>query len=565
MHSLHTAMPIGITDFKVVRESCYYVDKSRFIGEILRKKGRVTLITRPRRFGKTLALSMLAYFCTIKNAEKNRVLFNDLEIASDTSVMKKQGTYPTIFLSLKDLGANSYELMLDLFKDALHDIFQPFTDLLESNALDNVEKDIFRQIYTLQGKEADLRLSLKRLIQLVYKYYGKKVVLLIDEYDLPIQTAIQYGYYEQCINFMQTFLGACLKDNIYLELAVLTGVQRISKESIFSGINNLDVHTVLSGRYNDIFGLTQNEVSKILNDLGYEDKENEIKDWYDGYQFGKYEIYNPWSVLQYIDNDCVPKTYWINTSENSILIDSLKFITDKKRINLEEIILGKTIPCQINENFTYRDMHKRENALWMMLLASGYLKTADTYQNHDRKWMCHLQIPNYEICSAYEDEILTYISVDQNMDLDTLKDLTEALITGDAAKLQKTLKNIFYTVLSTHDLPKSRENLYHLFLLGLFFCLNKRYIIRSNRESGSGRFDIAFFPIDKKDRAILIELKRATSKNSIQKAAKEALLQIEKNNYTAEFSAQGITDVLKYGIAFSGKEIGIEKDPVSRI
>ena len=402
-------MPVGIEDFgELIQRDYYFVDKTRFIRELLDAQGKITLITRPRRFGKTLTLSMLRYFFDLENAEENRELFQGLDIErAGTQYMKEQGTRPVVFLTLKDIRSDCWEGEREKFALILSYLYQNYLFLLESPALTEVDHEVFRNIWKRTGGRAEMEGAITSLCRMLEKYHGKKPILLLDEYDAPILSAWENGYYKEGIDFMRGFLGSALKTNPSLWAAVLTGVTRVSKESIFSGLNNLDVCGVLSDTYADAFGFTQEEAARLMEECGVGDKLPELKKWYDGYRFGQVEIYNPWSVINFIRNGCKFQRYWINVSGNSILKVLLEHVDEKRREELHQLLqLGEaSVEALVDEGTVYSDIREDENALYMMLLTTGYLKSIETWQDRRGRWWCRLQIPNREVLLAYEDEI----------------------------------------------------------------------------------------------------------------------------------------------------------------
>ncbi len=552
-------MPVGIEDFKkLVQGEYYFVDKTRFIRDLLDIRTDVTLITRPRRFGKTLALSMLQYFFTMENAEENRKLFEGLDIGrAGTQYMREQGTRPVVFLTLKDIRSEDWEGELEKLALNLSHLYRKYLFLLESPALTAVDRDFFRAIWERKSNQAELGDAIANLCRMLELHCQKKPVLLLDEYDAPILSAWENGYYKECIEFMRGFLGSALKTNPSLHLAVLTGVTRVSKESIFSGLNNLKVCSVLSDSYCDIFGFTQEEASKLMEDCGVADKIPELKRWYDGYRFGWAEIYNPWSVVRYIDEGCRFRPYWLNTSGNSILKDLLEQVDGRRQKELEGLLQGKPVRAPIMENIIYSDIHSNRNALFMMLLTTGYLKAVEIWQDErDTEWM-NLQIPNKEIRRAFQDEILGNIVPRQGLIL--CRDMLEAMASGDVAGFSEVLSEILRDFVSYHDIAQP-ESFYHGLMLGFSVLMEGEYRVESNRESGYGRFDIAFFPLKPGTPGVILELKSTKSEEELEETAKAALGQIGEKSYIAEFSRQGVKDVWNYGIAFCGKRVWMEME-----
>ncbi|MBR4694688.1 MAG: AAA family ATPase [Selenomonadaceae bacterium] len=556
MQAQNRPMPVGIEDFKkLVTGNYYFIDKTRFIRELIDTQGVVTLLTRPRRFGKTLSLSMLQYFFTLENAEENRKLFAGLDIErAGENYMSQQGTRPVLFLTLKEIRRPSHASMLAMLASLLQEVYAGYRCILDSDAMDDPAAEYFRRILAGKGSEEDMAISLKRLMAYLEKYYGTQPVLLLDEYDAPILSAWENGYYRECIDFMRSFLGSALKTNPYLGFAVLTGITRISKESIFSGLNNLDVCGVLANLYADAMGFTQEEAAKLMSECGMEDKQPELQQWYDGYLFGQTELYNPWSVINFVQHGCKFQRYWINVSGNSILQVLLRSIDENRYEELQGLLRFRdsSVEALIDEGIIYPDIETDENALYMMLLTTGYLKAIETWQDRRGRWWCRLQIPNREVLLAYEDEVLAKVAGSGNRV--TLFAMLNAMAAGKAAVFQKHLGKILKDMASYHDTAQP-ESFYHGLMLGLTVLMEGEYRVESNRESGYGRFDLAFFPLNQGTPGVILELKAAKSEEDLEEKAKEALEQIAEKEYTAELSRQGVREIWRYGIAFHGKKI----------
>ena len=554
MQALKRPMPVGIEDFKdLVAGHYYFIDKTRFIKELIDTQGKVTLITRPRRFGKTLSLSMLQYFFTLENAEENRQLFAGLDIErAGEKYMSQQGTRPVVFLTLKEVRAGKHDVMMDLLARVLQGLCMRYQYMLSSDRLSAEDKNNFRRLLELRGSEADLRLSLCSLMQWLEAVHGQKPVLLLDEYDAPILSAWENGYYRECIDFMRGFLGSALKTNPALGFAVLTGITRISKESIFSGLNNLDVCGVLTELYNDAMGFTQEEAAKLMADCGAADKVAELAKWYDGYRFGQAEIYNPWSVINFVRHGCEFRPYWLNTSGNSILKDLLTKVDRRRQKELEGLLHGIGVESPVMEEVVYSDLTDSRDALFMMLMTAGYLKPVKTWKDEDCADWALLQIPNLEVRMAYRKEILGHIVPSQGESL--LRDMLRAMTTGDTEEFSECLSCILRDFVSYHDTAQP-ESFYHGLMLGFSVLLDGKYQVKSNRESGYGRFDLAFFPLRPGTPGVILELKAAGSEEELEERAKEALQQIAEKEYCAELSRQGASDIWRYGIAFHGKKV----------
>jgi len=552
-------MPIGVDDFReIVTKKYCFVDKTRFIKEILDGHSKVTLITRPRRFGKTLNLSMLRYFFTMENREKNRGLFVglDIERAGDR-YMAEQGSRPVVFLTLKGAQARDYDGMIVKLSELLRQVYDRVLYLQDSEAISLQDKEYFKSVLNTECPPDKLQFALANLTKFLQKHHGREAILLLDEYDAPIISAWERGYYDDCIDFMRGFLGEALKTNEALDFAVLTGVTRVSKESIFSGLNNLDVCGVLSDIYADTFGFTQAEVECLMTACGVEDRLPELKRWYDGYQFGNVEIYNPWSVINFIRNSCKFQPYWLNTSGNSILKALLARIDARKEKDLMGLLEGKAVSTPLRENIIYADLNSDRNTLYMMLLTSGYLKAVKTWKDEYYEDWVSLEIPNLEIRRAYRYEVLEYIVPNQGQIV--LMDLMEAMTEGKAEDFARYLSELLRDFVSFHDSAHQPESFYHGLLLGLSVWLEGRYRVESNRESGYGRFDIAFFPLKENLPGVVLELKAVKEEGEMGAAAKTAISQIEEKEYLAGLIWQGVTEVWKYGIAFCGKKMWLEQ------
>lgn len=550
---MRKAMPIGVEDFCELRKGYYFVDKTRFIRQLLDERSKVTLLTRPRRFGKTLTMSMLDWFFSIDKADKSRALFTGLDIErAGASYMEARGQYPVIFLTFKDMNGLDWKAMQGLFGNYISMLFLRYTYLLESPRVQEPLKKRFQQLVDMTADEVQLSTALVLLMEMLRQYHGRRVILLIDEYDAPIQQAWENGFYRECIAFQKQLLGSALKSNDNLEFAVLTGVLRVAKESIFSDLNNLDVCSVLSTRYDDIIGFTPEEVRQMAHDLQREDRLPEIRKWYDGYRFGEAEIYNPWSVINFFRNDCFGD-YWVNTSGNGILRALLEKADAQRIETLQTLLDGGTIQVTLNERVIYEDIGRDKSALYTILLLTGYLTTASI--NAARRNRYALRIPNKEIRDIYATEILNHLA--QGLDTDTFDDLFDYLLHGDSRNFASQLQKILLGIISTYD-AANKESFYHGFMLGLStLLLGSEYWVESNRESGYGRFDLAIFPEDPQKSGVILEFKAAASEAELEGKAKEALAQIEDRHYDTEFQKRGIHNVWKYGIAFCGKRIHV--------
>ena len=553
----HYVMPVGVDDFRRVREEYYYVDKTDFIRQLIDGHAQATLITRPRRFGKTLSLSMLYYFFTNKEAEANRVLFegSNIEKAGER-YMAEQGSRPVVFLSLKDIKQSDMDNMLAMFAYTMQTLYDSFSYLQEADVLSVQEKRYFSKVLEGRASSVELQFSLKNLTAFLAGYHQKSVLVLIDEYDAPIQYAWDYGYYDEAIVFVRNYLSSVLKTNPSLDFAVLTGVLRIAKESIFSSLNNMEVASVACGGYLDVMGFTYAEIQQMAADFGVEDKLPEIKAWYDGYNFAGQEIYNPWSAINYFRNNCRPAAYWVNTSGNTILRHMLEHADPSQGKSLAALLAGKKISAGLDEGVIYAEIYQNSDALYSMLLTTGYLTMVDYPDPYIEDDGCTLRIPNREIRTLFKKEVMRHLS-SKGSGSELLRNLVNSLLSGNGAEFEESLAEFLRLVASFHD-TAARESFYHGLVLGLLATLMPRFEVVSNRESGYGRFDIAIFPGPGQSAGALLEFKVAEKEEEMPERAREALAQIKANKYASEFEQRGVKEVWQYGIAFCGKKCQIE-------
>ena len=539
-------LAIGVSDFKhLIEEDFYYFDKTKFIEEIIKDGSQVKLFARPRRFGKTLNMSMLKYFFDIKNREENKEIFKDLYIEK-TEAFKEQGQYPVIFLSLKDLKALTWEQMEKAIKSAISRLFSEYKYLL--NDLDKFDTLTFENILLKNTELEDLKEALKFLTRILYEKYNKKVVVLIDEYDSPLVSAYINGYYEKAKDFFKTFYSTVLKDNSYLQMGVLTGIIRVIKAGIFSDLNNLRTYTILSDVYTDSYGLTEEEVEKSLKDYGIEQEISNVKDWYDGYKFGDSEVYNPWSILNFLDFKEL-RAYWVDTSGNDLIKDVLKNITKNTIEALERLFNGEGLKQNISGT---SDLSKllSEDELWELMLFSGYLTVEEKIDQKNYV----LRLPNKEIKELFRDTFLEkYFGRGSK-----LLYLMEALTENRIDEYEERLQEILLTSVSYNDTKKGNEAFYHGLIMGMGLYLEGEYITKSNIESGLGRYDFVIEPKNKAKRAYIMEFKSTDSIENLEEVSKEALRQIEDKKYDISLKQNGIKDITYLGIAFCGKQIKIE-------
>ena len=538
-------LAIGLSDFKhLIEEDFYYFDKTKFIEEIIEDGSQVKLFARPRRFGKTLNMSMLKYFFDIKNREENKEIFKDLYIEK-TEAFKEQGQYPVIFLSLKDLKALTWEQMEKAIKSAISRLFSEYKYLL--NDLDKFDTLTFENILLKNTELEDLKEALKFLTRILYEKYNKKVVVLIDEYDSPLVSAYINGYYEKAKDFFKTFYSTVLKDNSYLQMGVLTGIIRVIKAGIFSDLNNLRTYTILSDVYTDSYGLTEEEVEKSLKDYGIGAEISKVKYWYDGYKFGDSEVYNPWSILNFLQYKEL-RAYWVDTSGNDLINDVLKKITKNTIEALERLFNGEGLKQNISGT---SDLSKllSEDELWELMLFSGYLTVEEKIDQDNYV----LRLPNKEVRTLYRKTFFEkYFGRGSK-----LLYLMEALTENRIDEYEERLQEILLTSVSYNDTKKGNEAFYHGLIMGMGLYLEGEYITKSNIESGLGRYDFVIEPKNKAKRAYIMEFKSTDNIEKLEEVSKEALEQIENKKYDVSLKQNGIKDITYMGIAFCGKQIKI--------
>ena len=538
-------LAIGLSDFKhLIEEDFYYFDKTKFIEEVIKDGSQVKLFARPRRFGKTLNMSMLKYFFDIENKEENKEIFKDLYIEK-TEAFKEQGQYPVIFLSLKDLKALTWEQMEKAIKSAISRLFSEYKYLL--NVLDKFDTLAFENILLKNTELEDLKEALKFLTRILYEKYNKKVVVLIDEYDSPLVSAYINGYYEKAKDFFKTFYSTVLKDNSYLQMGVLTGIIRVIKAGIFSDLNNLSTYTILSDVYTDSYGLTEEEVEKSLKYYGIEQEISNVKDWYDGYKFGDSEVYNPWSILNFLQYKEL-RAYWVDTSGNDLINDVLKKITKNTIEALERLFNGEGLKQNISGT---SDLSKllSEEELWELMLFSGYLTVEEKIDQDNYV----LRLPNKEVRTLYRKTFFEkYFGRGSK-----LLYLMEALTENRIDEYEERLQEILLTSVSYNDTKKGNEAFYHGLIMGMGLYLEGEYITKSNIESGLGRYDFVIEPKNKTKRAYIMEFKATDNVENLEEVSKEALEQIENKKYDVSLKQNGVKDITYMGIAFCGKQIKI--------
>lgn len=550
-------IPIGIEDFKeIIETDYYYVDKTMFIKDIIDNRSKVMLYTRPRRFGKTLNMSMLRYYFE-KTNEDNSYLFEKLNISKQGEKYKGyQEQYPVISLSLKSMKNTDFDSVFSVFKRLVSKEFDRHSYLLDSEKLSNKDKEEFRQIQNREASKDIYENSLKFLSECLYLYHTKKVILLIDEYDVPLESAYFNGYYDKMVNLIRSVFESVLKTNNSLEFGVLTGCLRISKESIFTGLNNLDVYSVINNNCSSYFGFTEQEVIDITKYFGISQNTDSLKEWYDGYRFGENEIYNPWSILKYVkavlNNDEMPLlSYWSNTSSNNIIHKLITEGSDTNKAIVENLINGNMISKPLYEDITYKNIDVNSDFIWSFLMHTGYLKALKTYLIGNTLY-ADMVIPNREIVSIYENTIMEWF--EEKLVANSREDLFRAVINGDTEQFEEILLDWLENTISYYD---TKENYYHGFLSGLLSGF-KGYHTKSNREHGLGRTDITLLEQRRHKLAVIIEIKVADEFSMLEQKCDEALQQIENKQYDMPLKKDCYQKIIKYGIAFNKKSCMIK-------
>ena len=535
-------IPIGVENFKeIITNNCYYVDKTKFIEKILNDGSKIKLFTRPRRFGKTLNISTIKHFFDIKNNEENRKLFNNLDIEKSVYI-KEQGQYPIIFISMKGIKDITWEEAKSSLKILISKLYSEFKYLLDD--LDEFDLPRFKKYLLADIDFANLKNALEFLTRVLYEKHKKEVILLIDEYDSPLISAYEHNYYDEAINFFKVFYGEALKTNDYLKMGIITGIIRVIKAGIFSDLNNLRVYSILDKQYSDFFGFTEKEVEKMLIDFNIEYNLPEVKSWYDGYKFGDTEVYNPWSILNFVQNREL-EGYWIGTSGNFLIKEVLKDSNSEINISLEKLFNSEKIEEVITGNSDLSSLLSYHE-IWELLLFSGYL-TVDKKIEED---VYSLRLPNKEIRKFFKNEF-----IDITFGASEFRKTMETLKNNKIEEFEKNLQNILLK--STSYMDGKNENFYHGLFLGMSFYLDNKYSVKSNREAGLGRYDVLIEPINKKERAFILEFKVTDSEKNLEKFSKEALEQIINKKYNIELIKKGIKDITYIGIAFYKKQLRI--------
>ena len=534
-------LAIGIDDFrKIIKEDCYYVDKTKFIEAVLEDATNVKLFTRPRRFGKTLNMSMLKYFFDVRESEENRELFNGLDIEK-SKYIDEQGKYPTILISLKSIKYETWEESLEQLKSLISNLYNEFEYIRES--LNESEIELFNDIW-FKKENGEYANSLKNLTSFLYKYYKKEVILLIDEYDIPLITAHKYGYYDEIINFYKIFLGEALKTNQYLKMGVLTGIIRVIRTGIFSDLNNLKVYSILEKKYSEFFGFTEEEVKEALQSFDIEEELVNVKYWYDGYKFGDSELYNPWSIINFLDGREL-KNYWVGTSENFLIKNILENSTSRTNEILEKLFNEEEVEEAITGTSDLSILMDSKE-VWELLLFSGYLTVKEKIDED----IYSLKLPNMEVKKLFKKE---FINVHFGISL--FRKTMEALKSLKFNDFEKYFQEIMLK--STSNWDTSKEAFYHGLSLGMLSYLDNDYYVTSNFEAGFGRYDVVLEPKNRNDRAFILEFKVTDDENKLEKLSEEAIKQIEEKRYDINLKSRGIKEITFVGIAFYGKKLKV--------
>lgn len=552
-YSKKIPLPVGISEFKVATTEYYYVDKTLLIRDFIDSKPKVSLFTRPRRFGKTLNMDMLRVFFE-KTEEDTSIYFRDKLIwQCGSDYTSYQGMYPVIFLTFKDVKCATWGETFEKIRKLIILEFLRHFELENSDKLNSYEKEQYISLVQGKASEVDYQISLQLLSLFLRKHYGKEAIIIIDEYDTPIQQGYSCGFYSETVGFMRNFFSGGLKDNPCLAYGFLTGILRVAKESIFSGLNNLKIYSVLDDAYSQYFGFTKEETKQLLAYYGAEDKYGEVCDWYDGYLFGNTEIFNPWSVVNYVSDKCFPKAFWQSTGSNDIIGKIITGATPEIIENLYKLLSGQSILSYIDTNVIYPEVQSNPYSIYSFLLIAGYLKVAQIYPQHDGDFMCEIAIPNREIAYVYEKEILA--KTHRN---GAAVSIQQAIFSGDAKKLQNLLED--FMIHSVASLDGANEAFYHGMMLGLCAVLSSQYHVRSNREAGYGRFDIQLMPQIKSVPGFIFEFKHTRNENDdLGELAEEALNQIQGKKYDTELLETGVEEIVHIGIGFCGKRAVVRR------
>lgn len=553
----HLPLPVGVSDYRLASTEYYYIDKTMMLKDFIDERPMVTLFTRPRRFGKTLNMDMLRTFFEKTNEDTSKY-FKDKKIWEQGEYYRSfQGKYPVIFITLKDVKHNSWDNTFANIGSIISSEYCRHSDLSKSPKLDKKQKDFYDKMVSEKFSAVDLERSLLYLSEMLKKHYGEGAVIIIDEYDTPIQSGHTNGFYDDVIAFMRNLLSGCFKDNKSLAFGFLTGILRVAKESIFSGLNNLTINSVLDNKYSEYFGFTANEVKEMAAYYSAPDKFDEVCEWYDGYRFGKTDIFNPWSVINYFSNDCEPRAFWLSTGSNDIIGEIIKEADNEIYERLSSLVNGGSFTTYIDTSVIYPQIKNNPSSIYSFLLMAGYLKVVKSSVSISGDFMCEVALPNKEISLVYRKEILQ--KLENLIPQATAIAVEEAIFSGNGEKLRDIISNFLIQSVSAFDV--AGENFYHGFMLGVCALFGNSYVT-SNRESGDGRYDIALSPKVSNLPGIIIELKaeKNCNENELQELAKTALKQINDKKYDTELKLKGVKTIYKYGVAFSGKHVAVEAE-----
>lgn len=553
----HLPLPVGVSDYRLASTEYYYIDKTMMLKDFIDERPMVTLFTRPRRFGKTLNMDMLRTFFEKTNEDTSKY-FKDKKIWEQGEYYRSfQGKYPVIFITLKDVKHNSWDNTFANIGSIISSEYCRHSDLSKSPKLDKKQKDFYDKMVSEKFSAVDLERSLLNLSEMLKKNYGEGAVIIIDEYDTLIQSGHTNGFYDDVIAFMRNLLSGCFKDNKSLAFGFLTGILRVAKESIFSGLNNLTINSVLDNKYSEYFGFTANEVKEMAAYYSAPDKFDEVCEWYDGYHFGKTDIFNPWSVINYFSNDCEPRAFWLSTGSNDIIGEVIKEADNEIYERLTSLVNGGSFTTYIDTSVIYPQIKNNPSSIYSFLLMAGYLKVVKSSVSISGDFMCEVALPNKEISLVYRKEILQ--KLENIIPQATAIAVEEAIFSGNGEKLQDIISNFLIQSVSAFD--AAGENFYHGFMLGVCALFGNSYVT-SNRESGDGRYDIALSPKVSNLPGIIIELKaeKNCNENELQELAKTALKQINDKKYDTELKLKGVKTIYKYGAVFSGKHVAVEAE-----
>lgn len=552
-------IPLGLSDYKELIEGGYcYIDKTLLIKELLDLGTKVALLLRPRRFGKTLNISMLRYFFEMNSAEDHTHLFSPFQIWQEGEYKEKQGQHPVVYLTLKDLKYDTWAMAYEKMAALMADEYQRHNYLAASSALNEYERAEIAEIMNKKASQVVLEASLLFLTRCLHKHFGQKVVVLIDEYDAPIHSGYTMGYYNEILSFMRNYLSNGLKDNSNIELGVLTGILKVARESIFSGLNNVIPYTLFDNECSDKFGLLESEITSLLAEYSLEGDHEAVRSWYNGYLIGPHKLYNPWSILQFVAKAGKLMPYWLNTSDNAIVHRLITRGSATLKSDLEQLLQGEELTKTIQNDLEFRRLENDTNAIWTLLLFSGYL-TMEAAPQFSQEMMVKLKIPNKEVSSLYETIVRSwFIAV---LSEGTFSIFLKSITSGDVVTFEELFQTFLISSMSYYDIGvEEPEKVYHAFVLGILLALRDEYEVRSNRESGLGRYDVLLIPKDPSKLAIIFEFKKVNqAKENIEEAAEEAVQQIIDKKYAVELHDRGIKQVLALGLAFLGKEVVVRQ------